>query len=141
MVALWIIGGILLLLILCAGVWLRRKKILRARRAAFDGEDLSPALAARFAHCVRLLEELGFDRAGGSLYALAPALDGRFGPDYASRFRRMTAVQQEAVFSSHALAPALRGEMAAFDRETTALLQKNADFWAKLRQKWLKCLY
>ena len=139
---LWLAGAvILLLLILCAGVWLRRKKILRARQAAFDGEDLSPALAARFAHCVRLLEELGFDRAGGSLYALAPALDGRFGPDYASRFRRMTEVQQEAVFSSHPLSPALRGEMAGFDRETTALLQKNAGFWAKLRQKWLKCLY
>lgn len=53
----------------------------------------------------------------------------------------MTAVQQEAVFSSHPLSPELRREMAGFDRETTALLQKNAGFWAKLRQKWLKCLY
>ena len=132
---------LLALALLCAAVWLRRRRILRTRQAIFDGEDLSPALAARFAHCVRLLEELGFDRAGGSLYALAPALDGRFGPDYASRFRRMTAVQQEAVFSSHPLSPELRGEMAGFDRETTALLQKNAGFWAKLRQKWLKCLY
>ncbi len=139
---LWLAGAaVLLLLLLCGAVWLRRKRILRARQAAFDGEALSSALAARYAHCVRLLEELGLDRAGGSLYALAPALEGRFGPDYASRFRRMTAVQQEAVFSSHPLSPERRGEMAELDRETTALLQKNAGFWEKLRQKWLKCLY
>lgn len=138
---LWLLLPVLLLAIVFAALALRRRRTLKKRRAQFDDPDARNAAAWRFAYCARLLEALGFSRAGGSVLSLICPLAEGCGEDYAAAFRQMALINQRALFSTHAPAQEDLAAMAEFTQKTQLLLREKTPFMQRLRQKWLLCLY
>lgn len=138
---LWILLPLLLLAAACAGIVLRRRSILKKRQAQFEDENPNDAAAWRFAYGLRLLEQLGLSRGGGSTLPLADAAGAAFGADYGERLRRAALINRKAIFSAHAVTEEERADMAAFCGETAALLKEKSKFFTRLRQQWLQCLY
>ena len=137
---LWLLP-LLVLAALCAALALRRRSVLKKRQAQFGDENSQNAAAWRFAYCARLLEHLGFRRAGGSVLAMTDRLAEGCGAEYAAQFRRMALVNQQALFSAHMLESAQSTEMEEFTQSTLRLLREKTPFIRRLRQKWLLCLY
>ena len=102
---------------------------------------MADAICWRFAHCIRLLQRLGFDRSGGSVLALAEGVAARLGPEYGAQFTRMALLNREALFSSHKMTRAQCDEMAEFCGRTSALLRQQTRPVRRLRIKWIECLY
>ena len=138
---LWGLLPILLLAAACAALALRRRSILKKRQAQFDDENPNDAAAWRFAYGVRLLEQLGLSRNGGSTLLLADAAGAALGADYGEQLRRAARVNQEALFSAHTVTDTQCAELAAFCTQTAALLKARSKLPARLRQRWLQCLY
>ena len=138
---LWGLLPILLLAAACAALALRRRSILKKRQAQFDDENPNDAAAWRFAYGVRLLEQLGLSRNGGSTLLLADAAGAALGADYGEQLRRAARVNQEGLFSAHTVTDTQCAELAAFCTQTAALLKARSKLPARLRQRWLQCLY
>ena len=132
---------LLLAAVLAALLAVRRGRILRSRREQFENENMADAICWRFAHCIRLLQRLGFDRSGGSVLALAEGVAARLGPEYGAQFTRMALLNREALFSSHKMTRAQCDEMAEFCGRTSALLRQQTRPVRRLRMKWIECLY
>lgn len=132
---------LLLAAVLAALLAVRRSRILRSRREQFENENMADAICWRFAHCIRLLQRLGFDRSGGSVLALAEGVAARLGPEYGAQFTRMALLNREALFSSHKMTRAQCDEMAEFCGRTSALLRQQTRPVRRLRMKWIECLY
>jgi len=139
--ALGILLVLVLLLLLFLLLWLRRKRILEKRSAAYSNENRSAAVAHIFADTAELLQRLGLDRGNGSMTALCPPAETRFGRDYAEKLRHMIELNAMALFSRHEPTDADRETMLAFREESLRLLLVSSHWFKRLWYKWLLCLY
>lgn len=138
---LWILIPILLLAAACTYLVLRRRSILKKRQAQLEADDPNEAASWRFAYGLRLLEQLGLSCGGGSTFPLADAAGAALGADYGEQLRRAAYINQKAMFSTHTVTDEEREEMAELCGRTAALLKEKSKLPARLRQRWLQCLY
>ena len=120
---------------------LRRRSILKKRQAQLEADDPNEAASWRFAYGLRLLEQLGLSCGGGSTFPLADAAGAALGADYGEQLRRAAYINQKAMFSTHTVTDEEREEMAELCGRTAALLKEKSKLPARLRQRWLQCLY
>lgn len=137
--AVLVMYGLLLLALL---VLLVRYRILRVKRERryHEGTD-SDAAAYLFADSVLILAELGFDRGNGPVSGLYQSVRDAYGPEYAGKLRTMTALNDQAMFSSRILTPEQKRYAAAFREDTLEQMKKDTTWNQRLRLKWIRCLY
>lgn len=135
--ALLIALAILLLVVLCI---LRRKYILKKRMKEFCKTDQKVACASIFAHCVALLEKMGYRRGAGSVETLYEPIGNDLGTQYAQQLCQMNVLNRRAIFSSHLLDQTQRDAMFAFYETTLQHMNKRTSFLQKLWLKWVLCL-
>ena len=102
---------------------------------------------------VRLLEELGYDRGNGSLYALCDSMGKHFSEPEIEMFREVIGLNAQAVFSSRPMTEEQRDTALDFNYTVLASLKwetrwiKPVDLrwkiqWIRrLRLKWIQCLW
>ena len=56
-------------------------------------------------------------------------------------FDVLAALNEEALFSGHAMTPEQRGVLAEFSQQTLECFQTKLKPWQKLYQKWIRCMY
>lgn len=131
-----------LLLLLCVLILLvRHRVILRRRMALFRTEDAAQAIGWLYLDTALLLERLGIYRNGGSMATVCCAAEERFGADYAARCRAVTALNGEALFSTHPMSEEHRNAAVSFREETLSLLKNNSRWHRRLWLKWIQCVY
>lgn len=80
-----------------------RRKRLRRRLESFRAPDVSGAACSLFAYTMELLEGMGLNYDGTSLYEMAPRVESRCGEAYGESFREAVHIYEEARYSSHVL--------------------------------------
>lgn len=131
----------ILLLLVILFLIIRRHILISRKKEKFRQEDAKEAIAFIIADAVRLLEELGYDRGNGSLYALCDSFGERFGEDEADLFRNAIDLNARAVFSSRPMTEEQRDAALDFYIVVFANLQQETKWNRRLRLKWIQCLY
>ena len=131
----------LLVLLVAAGLLLRRKIILNKRQALLDQEDNREAVLWSFADSVGLLQRMGFHRGTGSLDALIVPLRERFGEGFAEGFEAAARIHAKALFSGKPITQPERDTVQSFRRQTLELLQKHSGRLTRLWMKYVLCVY
>ena len=133
---LWLTLALLLLLLVL--IVFRRREILKKRRAQFESDDCANAVAAMFAHAMKMMWASGMARRNVPVTALTQDA-AQWG--CGGNFDVLAALNEEALFSGHAMTPEQRGVLAEFSQQTLECFQTKLKPWQKLYQKWIRCMY
>lgn len=138
----WILLAVcILLLLVILFLIIRRHILLTRRREKFRQEDAKEAIAFIAAEAVGVLEELGYDRENGSLYALCDSMDEHFAENKIDLFREVLDLNVQAVFSSRPMTDEQRERTLEFYFTALASLKTETKWSRRLRLKWIQCLY
>ena len=139
-ILLWSLFGILLAALAAAVfLFLRRRLLIKRRRALFEDPELKTAITALFADSVALMRGSGLRQSGEPLSAQAEDVDEWFGGR--SNFPAMERLNAEALFSLHDFSPAQRDEMAEFHRDTLRRSCERLNVLQRLYRRWILCMY
>ncbi len=139
--AFWLLLFAALLLLLAAALVIRRAVIVGKRRKTFEDPDNAEAVASLFADAAALLAALGIDRGTGSMDALRPTVQSRFGDGSAALYSDMAALNAKALFSSHKPDDSERNSMQKYHETVLNLVKTGTKFPKKLALRYLRCLY
>lgn len=131
---------LLIPVLLLIALWLRRKLILKRRLAMFAQEDHRQAVCCLFSDTAKLLQQLGLDRRGGSMLALAQEAEMTC-PDLSGQMLVSAKINNEALFSSHPITQQQRSTVAGFRLQVLQHLKKTSKWYRKAAMQWLRCLY
>ena len=137
--SLLIVLGVLLVIFLI--LWLRRKRILSQKEKKFEDSNCSDAIAWLYADTAAILEKLGFDRGNGSMRSLRPALEARFGADFAAQFASVSELNEQAMFSSCPMDAQQRKALRNFRSRVLRKLNTEVNWYRRMWLKWIRCLY
>lgn len=130
------------LLLLCAGALvLRRRHILKRRRAVYTQADIREAAAWCFADSIALLERLGIRRGNGSPEALTAPVRERFGDGAAMQLEAACRINALALFSGRPMTEEQRQAVLGFRSTVEELLLADANRLSKFRMKYILCLF
>lgn len=133
--------SLLLILLLIAGLILRRKLILRKRAAFLKNGDIREVIGWCMADAVSHLGPMGIRRGSGSLYAMLPPIRDRFGAEYADLFARSITANELALFSARENGEEERELLLRLRSETLTQLNANTTWIRRLWLQWIRCLY
>ncbi|WP_373216148.1 transglutaminase domain-containing protein [Ruminococcus sp. 5_1_39BFAA] len=131
---------ILLLLVLLFLI-IRRHILISRKKEKFLQEEAKEAVAFIVADAVRLLEELGYDRGNGSLYALCDSMGKHFSEPEIEMFREVIGLNAQAVFSSRPMTEEQRDTVLDFYYTVLASLKWETKWLRRLHLKWIQCLW
>ena len=94
--------------------------------------------AAMFAHAMKMMWASGMARRNVPVTALTQDA-AQWG--CGGNFDVLAALNEEALFSGHAMTPEQRGALAEFSQQTLECFQTKLKPWQKLYQKWIRCMY
>ena len=134
-----LIGLLIGLLLLAVRLILRRARTLKRREEAFRGGDVSRALSAVFAHTMQLMWAGGLPRTGEPLCRRAADAADWYGED--AGFARVSALNDEAMYSTHRLREEDRQEALRYRARVLEKSREKMSFSRRLYEKWIRCLF
>lgn len=138
---LWLWLPLLMLVLLAAGLVLRRFILLKRRMKRFQTEDPGASLSWVVADSIWMLGKSGFHRENGSLRKLEPQLREQLGEEYVHTFQEMVCLNEQALFSSRKLEETHRQEALRF-RDRTILELRTRETWLRRWWRtWIRCVY
>ena len=134
-----LIGLLILLAILAVLLIVRRARMLKRREASFRSGDVSRGLSAVFAHTMQLMWAGGLERTGEPLCRRASDAAAWYGED--AGFARVSALNDEAMYSTHALREEDRQEALRYRARVLEKAREKMRFSRRLYEKWIRCLF
>ena len=132
---------IILLAVAFAGLYFRRRTIMKKRDRLLKDPSNAKAVCWQTAYAVMLLEHIGISRGNRSLFALIPEVDHLLGSEIASEFTAVIHTQRAAMFSDEEIGDSGLDRVHLFTVKILEELKKTSKRRERIRLKWILCIY
>ena len=137
--ALSLLGLLLAAILFLLARYLKKRRALSRRLAAFGNASAAAGICAIFAYCLELLGDMGIKSTGASVYSLTPRVAEICGSDTAALYGECAALWEEAAFSTHEMDEEQRDKLKLLRGVLLAHLKQSTGFFRRLALRFF-CL-